>query len=442
MREPEVSGPFADMGLPAPLVRRLVREGITEPFPIQAATIPDALAGRDVLGRGQTGSGKTLAFGLPTLARLAGRPPARPNRPRAIVLVPTRELAMQVSDALGPLARELRLRHQLIAGGLAYESQISALTRGVELLIATPGRLIDLIGRGAAALDDVEIAILDEADQMADLGFLPEVSELLDLVPPGGQRLLFSATLDRGVDEVVERYLADPVVHATESGAASVTTMDHHVLLVQPRHKKLVTAQVTNRQGRTIAFVRTKLAADRVAGELREQGVRALALHGGLHQGARNRVLAAFRDGSVPVLVATDVAARGIHVDDVSVVLNVDPPLDHKMYVHRAGRTARAGESGSVVVLALPHQRRQMARIWEAVGVEGEAVEVAPGDEALLAVGARRTSGEPLPEEWARRILAPLRPRRRPGQPSQRRPFRSRSESPVATARMSRGPRG
>ncbi len=412
VREPDPTGPFADLGLPGPVVSRLARDGITEPFPIQAATIPDALAGRDVLGRGQTGSGKTLAFGLPMLARLADSHRASPSRPRALVLVPTRELALQVSDALSPIADVLGLRLKLIAGGLAYSGQIAALQRGVEVLVATPGRLIDLIGQGEAALDDVSIAVLDEADQMADLGFLPEVSEILDLVPPGGQRMLFSATLDRGVDEVVERYLAEPVVHATDAGTASVTTMEHHVLLVQPQHKKLITAQVTHRQGRTIAFVRTKLAADRVAEELRAQGVHALALHGGLQQGARNRVLAAFRDGQVPVLVATDVAARGIHVDDVSLVLHVDPPLDHKAYVHRAGRTARAGESGAVVALALPHQRRQMARIWEAVGVDGEPVAVTPGDETLQALGARRTPGEPVPEEWSRRIMSPP-PRRR-----------------------------
>ncbi|MCO5311227.1 MAG: DEAD/DEAH box helicase [Austwickia sp.] len=397
---------FLTLGLPEVLVRRLARDGIAEPFPIQAATIPDALAGRDVLGRGRTGSGKTLAFGLPTLARLADGGPAAPKRPRALVLVPTRELAIQVSDALEPLAHVIGVRHKLVAGGLAYATQFAALERGVDLLIATPGRLLDLVEREAVALDDVRVAILDEADHMADMGFLPDVTALLDMIPPGGQRLLFSATLDKGIDELVARYLIDPVEHATDAATASVTTMAHHVLLVDPAHKKIVTAQVANRDGRTIVFVRTKLGADRVAREIREQGVLAAALHGGLNQGARNRVLAAFRDGRMPVLVATDVAARGIHVDDVSVVLQVDPPGDAKDYLHRAGRTARAGEQGSVVTLALPHQRRTIERLVSAAGVEVTPVRVGPGDEELLSVtGARRTSGVPVAEEAYQRIV-------------------------------------
>ncbi|MBW3086567.1 ATP-dependent RNA helicase RhlE [Austwickia sp. TVS 96-490-7B] len=403
---------FAQAGVPEPLVRRLARDGITTPFPIQAATLPDSLAGRDVLGRGQTGSGKTLAFGLPTLARLVDAGPAQPRRPRALVLVPTRELAMQVSDALEPLAHVVGVRHKLVAGGLAYTGQFAALDRGVDLLIATPGRLVDLLERGAVLLDDVNIAVLDEADHMADMGFLPAVTEILDLIPAGGQRLLFSATLDKGIDTVVERYLSEPVVHSTDEATASVTTMDHHVLLLEPNHKKVVTAQVANRDGRTIVFVRTKLGADRVAREIREQGVLAAALHGGLNQGARNRVLAAFKDGRMPVLVATDVAARGIHVDEVSVVLQVDPPADHKDYLHRAGRTARAGERGTVVTLALPHQRRTVERLCSAAGVNVVPTRVAPGDDALLAAtGARRTSGVPVPEEAYLRIVEP-RPKR------------------------------
>ena len=332
------------------------------------------------------------------------------------MLVPTRELAIQVSDALEPLAHVAGVRHKLVAGGLAYATQIAALDRGVDLLIATPGRLVDLIERGAVSLDQVEIAVLDEADHMADMGFLEDVSVLLDMIPPGGQRLLFSATLDKGIDQVVERYLSDPVEHATDAATASVTTMAHHVLLVDPAHKKAITADVANRQGRTIVFVRTKLGADRVAREIREQGVLAAALHGGLNQGMRNRVLAAFRDGRMPVLVATDVAARGIHVDDVSVVLQVDPPGDAKDYLHRAGRTARAGEDGTVVTLALPHQRRALERLVAAAGVDVTPVKVAPGDQALLAVtGARRTSGIPVPEEAYLRIVDPPRRRRAPG---------------------------
>ncbi|WP_226345207.1 DEAD/DEAH box helicase [Agilicoccus flavus] len=400
---------FAKLGVPMPLVERLARDGITEPFPIQTATLPDALAGRDVLGRGRTGSGKTLAFGLAALARLAGGT-ARPNRPRAVVLVPTRELAMQVSDALQPLVHVLGLRHKLVAGGMPYPPQFDALERGLDILIATPGRLNDLVDRGAAILDGVEIAILDEADHMADMGFMPEVTALLDLIPAGGQRLLFSATLDNGIDELVERYLVDPVTHSTDEARASVTTMAHHVLLIEPQHKKVITAEVANRDGRTVVFVRTKLGADRVAMQLREQGVFAAALHGGLNQGARNRVLAAFKDGTLPVLVATDVAARGIHVDDVSVVLQVDPPADHKDYLHRAGRTARAGEEGTVVTLALPHQKKMMERIGRDAGLTVEPVRVRPGDDTILAAtGARPTSGEAIPEERLRRLLDPPR---------------------------------
>jgi superfamily II DNA/RNA helicase len=414
---------FAALGLPERLVERLARDGIASPFPIQAATIPDALAGRDVLGRGQTGSGKTLAFGLPTLTRLSGRQ-STPKRPRALVLVPTRELAMQVSDALEPLVHVIGLRHKLVAGGLSYATQIAALDRGVDLLIATPGRLRDLLDRGAVELRDVEVAVLDEADHMADMGFLPEVTSILDEVPAGGQRLLFSATLDNGIDTLVERYLSDPVTHSTDEAKASVPTMAHHALLIEPTHKKVITAHVANRKGRTLVFVRTKLGADRVAMQLREQGVLAAALHGGLTQNARNRVLGAFRDGTLPVLVATDVAARGIHVDDVSVVLQVDPPADHKDYLHRSGRTARAGEAGTVVTLALPHQRRGMERQLREAGVDIPLVRVAPGDAVLTATGASEPTGVPVSDDEFRRIVEGPRSRRagqRPGGPGPRR---------------------
>ncbi|MFC8502021.1 DEAD/DEAH box helicase [Pedococcus sp. NPDC057267] len=401
----EADNGFAALGLTERLVERLARDGITTPFPIQAATIPDALAGRDVLGRGQTGSGKTLAFGLPMLARLAERPKAVPRRPRALVMVPTRELAMQVSDALEPLVHVLGLRHKLVAGGLSYTTQINALNRGVEVLIATPGRLKDLLEREAVELGDVEVAVLDEADHMADMGFMPEVTAILDRMPEGGQRLLFSATLDNGIDTLVERYLSDPVTHSTDDAKASVTTMEHHVLLIEPVHKKVITAEVANREGRTVVFVRTKLGADRVAMQLREQGVFAAALHGGLGQGARNRVLGAFRDGSLPVLVATDVAARGIHVDDVSVVLQVDPPADHKDYLHRSGRTARAGDKGTVVTLALPHQRKTMERMAREAGIDAVPTRAVPGDERLAATGASAPSGIPVSEERFKRLL-------------------------------------
>ena len=400
---------FAALGLPDAIAERLARDGITAPFPIQQATIPDALAGKDVLGRGRTGSGKTLSFGLPTLARLAAGGKARPHQPRAIILTPTRELAMQVSDALQPLVHVVGLRHKLVAGGMPYEPQLQALERGVDLLIATPGRLSDLIERGAADLSRVEVAILDEADHMAEMGFLEAITEILDLVPEGGQRLLFSATLDRGIDTLVDKYLVDPVTHSTDDAQASVTTMSHHALLIEPRDKKAVTAEVANREGRTVVFCRTKLGADRVAGELRDQGVVAAALHGGLNQGQRNKVLSAFKDGRVPVLVATDVAARGIHVDDVGVVLQIDPPADHKDYLHRAGRTARAGEKGTVVTLALPHQRRTVQRLLDDAGVGVELQKARPGDTVIADAGGSTPEGRPVSEDDLYRILTPHR---------------------------------
>ncbi|MEU4603727.1 DEAD/DEAH box helicase [Kribbella sp. NPDC023972] len=387
---------FAALGLSPRLVQRLARDGITTPFPIQTATIPDALAGKDVLGRGQTGSGKTLGFGLPTLMRLAGGH-TESRRPRGVVLVPTRELAMQVHDALEPLAHVMNVSLKLIAGGLPYPKQIESLRRGVDLLIATPGRLIDLCEQGAADLGAVEIAVLDEADHMCDMGFMPAVTTLLDMTPPEGQRLLFSATLDNDVDKIVKTYLKDPVQHSTESGQASVSTMEHHMLVIEPGHKQSLTAELASRDGRTIVFVRTKLGADRVATQLRDRGVMAAALHGGLTQGARNRTLDQFKDGSVPVLVATDVAARGIHVDDVGLVVQADPAADHKDYLHRAGRTARAGGKGAVVTLVLPHQRRGMIRLAESAGVEAAPVKARPGDELVTELtGGSKPSGYPV----------------------------------------------
>ncbi|MFC9688047.1 DEAD/DEAH box helicase [Kribbella sp. NPDC056951] len=387
---------FAALGLAPRLVQRLARDGITAPFPIQAATIPDALSGKDVLGRGQTGSGKTLSFGLPTLMRLSGGH-TESRRPRGMILVPTRELAMQVHDALEPLAHVMNVSLKLIAGGLPYPKQIESLRRGVDLLIATPGRLIDLCEQGAADLGAVEVAILDEADHMCDMGFMPAVTTLLDMTPPEGQRLLFSATLDNDVDTIVKTYLKDPVTHSTESGQATVSTMEHHLLVIEPGHKQSLTAELASRDGRTIVFVRTKLGADRVATQLRDRGVMAAALHGGLTQGARNRTLDQFKDGSVPVLVATDVAARGIHVDDVGLVVQADPPAEHKDYLHRAGRTARAGGKGAVVTLLLPHQRRGMIRMAETAGVEAEPVRARPGDELVTELtGGKTPSGYPV----------------------------------------------
>ncbi|MFG3161577.1 DEAD/DEAH box helicase [Streptomyces sp. NPDC048232] len=364
---PEVT--FAELGLPEGVVRKLAQNGVTTPFPIQAATIPDALAGKDILGRGRTGSGKTLSFGLPTLATLAGGRTEK-HKPRAVILTPTRELAMQVADALQPYGDVLGLKMKVVCGGTSMGNQIYALERGVDVLVATPGRLRDIINRGACSLENVQIAVLDEADQMSDLGFMPEVTELLDQVPAGGQRMLFSATMENEIKTLVDRYLNNPVSHEVDAAQGAVTTMSHHILVVKPKDKAPVTAAIASRKGRTIIFVRTQLGADRVAEQLRDAGAKADALHGGMTQGARTRTLADFKDGYVNVLVATDVAARGIHVDGIDLVLNVDPAGDHKDYLHRAGRTARAGRTGTVVSLSLPHQRRQIFRLMEDAGVD------------------------------------------------------------------------
>ncbi|MEU7920119.1 DEAD/DEAH box helicase [Micromonospora zamorensis] len=383
--------------MPEPLVRALAQQGITSPFEIQRATVPDALAGRDVLGRGQTGSGKTLAFGLPLIARLATRNRARPMRPRALILVPTRELAMQVNDALLPLGKSVGIFLKTAVGGVPYDRQIDALRRGVEIIVATPGRLGDLIERGICQLDDVEVTVLDEADQMADMGFLPEVTELLAKTPANGQRLLFSATLDGDVDALVRRFMTDPVTHSTAPSTASVSTMDHHMLLIPPHEKFPVAASIAARDGRTMVFARTQLGVDRLVEQLAAVGVRAGGLHGGKTQRMRTKTLAEFREGRMNVLVATDVAARGIHVDGVTLVLHVDPPKDPKDYLHRAGRTARAGESGAVATLVLPKQRRTTLAMMEKAGVAPAETRVRVGDQALAElVGAREPSGVPV----------------------------------------------
>ncbi|MET7702286.1 DEAD/DEAH box helicase [Streptomyces sp. NPDC005485] len=370
--ETEESAPeltFGDLGLPEGIVRKLAQNGVTTPFPIQAATIPDALAGKDILGRGRTGSGKTLSFGLPMLATLAGGHTEK-KKPRGVILTPTRELAMQVADALQPYGDVLGLKMKVVCGGTSMSNQMYALERGVDILVATPGRLRDIISRGACSLENTQIAVLDEADQMSDLGFLPEVTELLDQVPGDGQRMLFSATMENEIATLVKRYLTNPVTHEVDSAQGNVTTMSHHILIVKPKDKAPVTAAIASRKGRTIIFVRTQLGADRIAEQLCESGVKADALHGGMTQGARTRVLEDFKKGYVNALVATDVAARGIHVDGIDLVLNVDPAGDHKDYLHRSGRTARAGRSGTVVSLSLPHQRRQIFRLMEDAGVD------------------------------------------------------------------------
>jgi superfamily II DNA/RNA helicase len=400
---------FAELGLPAALVRALIDAGLTHPFAIQAATLPDALAGRDVLGRAATGSGKTLAFGLPMLARLAEAGSARPKHPRGLVLVPTRELAAQIADALMPYARAMGLWCRIVVGGASFSRQVDALRRGVDLLIATPGRLSDHVRQGTIVLDDVTMTALDEADQMADMGFMPQVREILDLISQDGQRLLFSATLDRDVDSLVRAYLHNPVTHSVAPASASITTMEHHLLVVAAQDKSDIIAEVAAREGRTIMFVRTKHHVDKLAERLRAVGVRAGALHGGKAQSARTRILGEFKEGRTPVLVATDVAARGIHVDGVSLVVHVDPPADSKDYLHRAGRTARAGENGTVVTLVTHSQRRAVLGLTARAGVRPLSTQVRPGDAELNRItGARTPSGEPVIEVEHRR---PARPR-------------------------------
>jgi superfamily II DNA/RNA helicase len=338
--------------------------GVTTPRPIQARSVPDGLAGRDVLGRAETGSGKTLAFGLPLLVRTATAGSQRTARqPRGLVLVPTRELADQVHDELLPLAAALGLRLLAVYGGVPLGRQIQQLRRGTDIVVATPGRLLDLLGQGACSLDRVDIAVLDEADHMADMGFLPAVTSLLDRVPPGGQRLLFSATLDGQVDTLIRRYLTDPVRHTVASTAASAARMDHQIRTVEATDKVAVAAELAGHPGRTLVFVRTKHRAARLARQLDRAGVRAGALHGNLAQPARARALAAFAAGTVPVLVATDIAARGIHVDGIGLVVHFDPPAEPKAYLHRSGRTARAGAAGTVVTLVLPEQASEVARL-------------------------------------------------------------------------------
>ncbi|MFI1419356.1 DEAD/DEAH box helicase [Streptomyces sp. NPDC020731] len=408
---------FADLDMPERLLATLGHEGVTVPFPIQAATLPNSLAGRDVLGRGRTGSGKTLAFGLAVLARTAGRR-AEPRRPLALVLVPTRELAQQVTDALTPYARSVGLRPVTVVGGMSIGRQAGALRAGAELVVATPGRLKDLIDRGDCLLDDVDITVLDEADQMADMGFMPQVTALLDQVRPGGQRMLFSATLDRNVDRLVRNYLHDPVVHSVDPSAGAVTTMEHHILHVHDADKHRTTTEIAARDGRVIMFLDTKHAVNRLTKHLLSSGVRAAALHGGKSQPQRTRTLAQFKSGDVTVLVATNVAARGIHVDNLDLVVNVDPPSDHKDYLHRGGRTARAGESGSVVTLVTPDQRRDMSRLMASAGITPHITQVRSGEEELSRItGAQAPSGVPVviaapPVERPRAASSPSRSRR------------------------------
>ncbi|WP_425559009.1 DEAD/DEAH box helicase, partial [Cryptosporangium minutisporangium] len=391
-RAPENDAPvagvsFLDLGVPAAAVDVLAAGGVLAPFPIQTATLPDTLAGKDVLGRGRTGSGKTLAFVLPIVSRLAAAGARRrAGRPRGLILVPTRELATQVHAALRPLADATGLTTTTVFGGVGLGKQISTLAGGIDVLVACPGRLEELIRMGHCDLGGVEITVLDEADHMADLGFLPSVKRLLDRTPADGQRLLFSATLDNGVDVLVRRYLTKPVTHSVDPEVAPVATMVHHVFLVGADNKAEVVRQLASGRDRSLLFTRTKSGARRLARSLTAAGVPAVDLHGNLAQNARERNLAAFTSGAVKVLVATDIAARGVHVDDITLVVHVDPPAEHKAYLHRSGRTARAGADGVVVTIATPDQQSDVRVLARKAGIAPTTVSVRPGAAEILAL--------------------------------------------------------
>ncbi|HEU4363779.1 MAG TPA: DEAD/DEAH box helicase, partial [Mycobacterium sp.] len=370
---------FADLGVPQSLVAALAGNGITAPFPIQVRTLPDSLAGRDVLGRGKTGSGKTLAFSIPLITRLAGVQ-RRPNRPSGLVLAPTRELATQITATLQPLAAASGLKVTTIFGGVTQGRQVAALNGGIDIVVACPGRLEDLMKQRLISLDGVQITVLDEADHMADLGFLPGVTRILTATPGAGQRLLFSATLDNGVDKLVRRFLRDPVSHAVDEVNEPPPAMTHHVFHVAgAQDKKDLVYQLASGTARRILFLRTKHQARKLARQLTEAGVPSVDLHGNLSQPARERNLAAFTSGAARVLVATDIAARGVHVDEVELVVHVDPPAEHKAYLHRSGRTARAGSAGDVVTVVLPEQRKETQLLLRRAGIAVTPQQVTAG---------------------------------------------------------------
>jgi superfamily II DNA/RNA helicase len=416
---------FAELGVPEVLISDLRRRGITAPFPIQAAAIPAALAGRDLLGRGRTGSGKTVAFSVPTVLRLdaAGRRRQRLS-PRALILVPTRELANQVRETIAPLAEALGQRTAVVVGGTSYRPQIAALTKGVDILIATPGRLEDLIQAGNCRLDAVEVTVLDEADHMADLGFLPPVTRLLEATPADAQRLFFSATLDGDIDVLVRRFTTDAVVVEVDPPvAAAESPMEHHVFAVAHAHKPVIVRDLAAGHGRTLFFTRTKHAAKRLAENLTKSGIPSTDLHGNLSQRQRERNLKSFSDGQVRVLVATDIAARGIHVDGIDLVVHVDPPADPKTYLHRSGRTARAGAGGTVVTLATPNQNGIVRTLSKHAGVTPQRTLVTPGHEVI-----EQLRGPAAP------TVEPQQPRQPAAEPSQRKPRRAPVDRPRRAA--------
>lgn len=396
---------FRELGLAPSLVNALNSQGITSPFPIQAATIPDAIAGNDILGRGQTGSGKTLAFGLALLHNINNLK-AKPRQPLALVLAPTRELAQQIDEVLYPLARAIGHDSIVIAGGMPYGKQVNALKRGVSVLVATPGRLIDLLDRQELRLDGLQVIVLDEADQMADMGFLPAVKQILNQSKKDGQRLLFSATLDRGVDGLVRQYLRDPKVHTVKEIEGTKDKSDHYVFVLDQSDKADVANQIASREGKSIFFVRTKRGADRLATRFSSVGIKVGTLHGGKSQAVRTKTLARFKDQDSAVLVATDVAARGIHVDGIDLVVHFDAPEDQKDYLHRSGRTARAGKTGRVVTLATRSEQRAIGGITARAGVEPWIMAIKPMDEKLVSItGARKPSGIPLVEEAQPKVV-------------------------------------
>jgi superfamily II DNA/RNA helicase len=419
---PDAGATFASLGVPALLVAVLAADEITTPFPIQAATLPDAMAGLDILGRAKTGSGKTLGFSLPMVARLATGVTAA-GRPRGLVLVPTRELAAQVQDVLAPLARALGLSVATIYGGVSYRPQISALSRRTDIVVACPGRLADLIEQGHCHLGDVEITVIDEADHMADLGFLPTVTRLLADTPRGGQRLLFSATLDGAVDVLAKRFMSEPVLHSVDD-ASSPAVIDHRVFTIAHEHRIGVLSDLTSGDNRSLVFTKTKHGAERLARQLTDAGIPAVDLHGNLSQAARARNLGKFSAGHVRVLVATDVAARGIHVDGIDLVIHADPPAEHKAYVHRSGRTARGGADGTVVTIQTKSQARDVSRMMRAAGVTAQSAPAEPGADALRAIAGPPAPPPAVPEQPAREAGKPRGPRtpgRRPRQGAGRR---------------------
>ncbi|MCK3770391.1 DEAD/DEAH box helicase [Microbacterium aerolatum] len=428
---------FLELGVPARLADVLASDGKTEAFAIQRDTLPDSLAGRDLLGRGRTGSGKTIAFALPLVARLsASTKKTRASHPRGLVLAPTRELATQIAATVAPLAEAAGLRVTTVFGGVSQRPQEQALRSGVDIVVACPGRLEDLMKQKLVSLDAVEVAVLDEADHMADLGFLPGVTRILASTPTGGQRLLFSATLDRGIDSLAKRFLSNPVSHEVDEASVPVGEMTHRVLMTtSTEHKTVLVRELASGTGRRILFTRTKHQAKKLAKVLTAAGIPAVDLHGNLSQNARERNLSAFSadpaDGGVRVLVATDVAARGVHVDNVDLVVHVDPPMEHKAYLHRSGRTARAGAAGTVVTVVLPEQRRDVKDLLRKAQITAE-LETANSTIVDELVGERAAHVKP----------APVQPQQRQQPKKPKQPQQGGAPASGSPARRRRRPQG